>query len=199
MARFPTPPTRDSVIADMLACEQTAGLDVLAHGRLVHDHYKALVGALEEGRLPEGDWRLPDWVRSPVLLERRLPAEVVAEYQIFHDCGKPYCLEIDDAGRRHFPGHAAMSEQVWLAVGGDPLAARLMGMDMDAHLLKAEDTAAFAARPEAATLLLTALAEIHANASMFGGTGSDSFKIKAKRLSQRGKQVVGLIETSAEG
>lgn len=110
------------------------------------------------------------------------------------NCAKPIVLQVDEDGRRHFPGHAKASKQVWLAVGGNPMAARLMGMDMDAHLLKADGIAEFAARPEAATLLLTALAEVHSNAAMFGGIESDGFKIKAKHLEKRGRQVIAAMD-----
>ncbi len=74
------------------------------------------------------------------------------------------------------------------------MAARLMGMDMDAHLLKADGIQEFADRPEAVTLLLTSLAEVHSNAAMFGGVDSDSFKIKAKHLEKRGRQVVAAMD-----
>ena len=69
----------------------------------------------------------------------------------------------------------------------------IIGMDMDAHLLKSDDLAEFASRPQAKALLLTALAEIHANAHMFGGLQSTSFKIKWKHLDKRGRQVLDLI------
>ena len=110
------------------------------------------------------------------------------------NCAKPLVLQIDEDGRRHFPGHAKAAEQVWLAVGGNPVSARLMGMDMDAHLLKADGIHEFADRPEAVTLLLTALAEVHSNAAMFGGVDSDSFKIKTKHLEKRGRQVVAAMD-----
>lgn len=60
---------------------------------------------------------------------------------------------------------------------------------MDVHLLKAVDIPEFKARPQAIALLLTGLAEIHANASMFGGLESTSFKIKWKHLDKRGRQI----------
>lgn len=78
---------------------------------------------------------------------------------------------------------------MWLSAGGDPQAARLMGMDMDIHALKADEIEEFCSRPEAITLLLTGLAEIHSNASMFGGIESTSFKIKWKQIDRRGKAI----------
>ena len=62
-------------------------------------------------------------------------------------------------------------------------------MDMDIHLLKAVGVEEFASRPEAATLLLTGLAEVHSNAAMFGGISSTSFKIKWKQIDRRGKAI----------
>jgi hypothetical protein len=67
---------------------------------------------------------------------------------------------------------------------------RLIEMDMDLHKLKADGVAEFSQRPEAATLLLVALAEIHANAELFGGIESTSFKIKWKQIDKRGKAIV---------
>jgi hypothetical protein len=37
-----------------------------------------------------------------------------------------------------------------------------------------------------------AMAEVHSNAQMFGGENSDSFKIKAKHLEKRGRQVMSM-------
>ena len=51
-----------------------------------------------------------------------------------------------------------------------------MAMDMDVHTLKSEGIEEFAQRPEAASLLLTGLCEIHSNAQMFGGMESTGFK-----------------------
>ncbi|MFK4132416.1 hypothetical protein ACI2KR_09060 [Pseudomonas luteola] len=119
--------------------------------------------------------------------------EILGEYQTYHDCGKPFCRIVDEAGKQHFPDHAKHSEQTWLSCGGDPIAARLMGMDMDIHVLKGDDVESFASRPEAASLLLTGLAEIHSNAQMFGGIDSVSFKMKWKHIDRRGKQIAKLL------
>lgn len=117
----------------------------------------------------------------------------MAEYHVFHDCGKPACLVIDEEGKRRFPNHAQVSKDLWLSLGGDERVGELIGMDMDAHLLREETLAEFAARPQAIPLLLTAIAEISANAEMFGGIESTSFKIKAKALAKRGKAVLKRI------
>lgn len=184
------------LLADMDACMQTPTQSVLAHGRSVVLHYSVLMDHLRHGSaLPEW-WRLPEWTRDARLLDGLPSDDVMREYHEFHDCGKPYCRVVDEAGRVHYPGHAAMSEQVWLAVGGSPRAAGLMARDMDAHLLKADGLEAFAANPDAITLLLTAIAEVHSNAAMFGGTDSDGFKIKMKSLDKRGGAVIRLLQSA---
>jgi len=177
----------------MTRCEQAAGLSVLRHGQLVRRRYADLVGHLRDGDPLSMDWKLPDWCSDPLAVEE-LPDDVtMAWYQVFHDCGKPAVLAVDDEGRRHFPGHAEASRDAWLAAGGSREVAELIAMDMDAHLLKHEGVPEFALRPQARALLLTALSEIHANAEMFGGTDSISFKAKWKNLDRRGKAVLNEI------
>ena len=183
-ARFP------ALVAAMEGCDQTPGASVLDHGRMVAGRYRDLVGHLRDGGPLEGEWRLPDWCGDPRAVEGLTPDDVAEAYHLFHDCGKPGVLVVDGDGRRRFPGHAEASVAAWLAAGGDPEVGALIGMDMDAHLLRDEGVAAFAARPRARTLLLTALSEVHANASMFGGVGSTSFKMKWKVLDKRGRAVL---------
>lgn len=176
----------------MTACEQTVGMSVLDHGNLVHDRYFDFLAHLRAGTPLTGEWRLPSWLveNSLFVLSKLASDTVVKNYTIYHDCGKPSVLTIDEDGRRHFPGHAAASERVWLEIGGCPYVGALIGMDMDAHVIKDADVPEFAARPQALTLLLVALSEIHANAAMFGGIESVSFKMKWKQLDKRGKAVV---------
>ncbi len=198
---LPLPTDRNDVLDAMRSCSQSAGVSVLKHGMLVNDAYERIRAYIAGEPSPDG-WRLPDWTRDALVVTYNASLSeadlaIIREYQIFHDCGKPY-VRIEDAdGRVHFPDHARMSGRIWESVGGHPVAARLMTMDMDAHLLKSGDVAEFASRPEALTLLITALAEVHANATMFGGLDSDSFKIKAKHLDKRGRQVLSLIRATS--
>ncbi|WP_434715836.1 hypothetical protein [Paraburkholderia sp. A3RO-2L] len=177
----------------MRACYQFREQDVLEHGLAVTCAFAQVMKALETGTQPEG-WRLPSWLLEPAtrthFLAALLPAETLYWYQLFHDCGKPMCRTIDEEGRQHFPGHAEASEAQWLACGGVPDIGRLMGLDMAMHTANAEEMAALCRLPEAASLYLTALAEIHANAPMFGGFDSTSFKMKAKHLDRRGRQLL---------
>lgn len=165
------------------------GLSVLAHGESVHDYYLDLRNHILAGSPLKYEWKLPEWMRSSRLWGMRLPDEIIEEYQVFHDCGKPYCREVDQDGRAHYPDHARISEKTWISAGGNELAARLMGLDMEIHLLKAEELESFCRREEAATLLITGFCEIHANAAMFGGLDSTSFKMKWKHIDRRGKQI----------
>lgn len=164
----------------MRECEQMPGLSVLQHGEMVAQRYEDLLGDRSM------EWRLPDWVDAPEILDHLPSLSLMRRYHLFHDCGKPLCRTTN--GR--FPNHAAVSKQAWLAAGGDAEVGELIGMDMDAHLLKGDGVAEFASRPQAPALLLTALAEVHANASMFGGIQSTSFKIKWKHIDKRGRQVL---------
>lgn len=175
--------------AVMRNTEQNPGLSVLQHGRQVARYFDDLRRHVLHGEPLRYTWRLPEWALSPALWERLMPLEQVRRYQIYHDAGKPFCRIVDDNGRHHFPQHANVTETLWLSLTGETDVARLMGMDMDVHLLKDAGVAAFAQRPEAATLLLTGLAEIHANAAMFGGFDSVSFKMKFKHLKRRGNAI----------
>ncbi len=119
-----------------------------------------------------------------------MPTKITDEYQLFHDCGKPFCLQIDETGRRHYPNHAEVSADIWLELD-EPnsfIISELMRHDMDFHITKGDDIASLWRFDLAPTLFFTALAEIYANASMFGGLESDSFKIKRKRLLNSAKK-----------
>lgn len=180
---------------DMSNCYQMPGMTVLEHGRLVRTYLFDLIGYLKTGQC-RFEWKLPSWIDQygQCLLSQLPPDSILDEYTVYHDCGKPYCRKVDEAGRQHFPNHAAISAQVWGAANGSNEACRLMAMDMDMHCLKADGVEEFAFRPEAATLMLTALAEVHANSTMFGGVDSTGFKIKWKHLDKRGRQVCEAME-----
>lgn len=182
----------------MNACEQTKGMTVLQHGESIRDFFLDLKRHVLEGAPLNHPWKLPAWAGEKALWDHLMDDQITAEYQVFHDCGKPFCKTIDDEGRTHFPNHAAVSKDIWLSIGGHPQAAELIGMDMDIHLLKGDDLAEFCSRKEAATLLLTGLCEIHSNAQMFGGIESTSFKMKWKHIDRRGKQIAKALTEAKE-
>jgi hypothetical protein len=173
----------------MSACEQSSGQTILQHGESVAQKYKDLLAGHTTG------WKLPDWfVKHGVELFKLAPtAEVMEQYHVYHDCGKPYCRSIDADGRQHFPNHAQVSASVWRVHGGSEEIAQLIQHDMDMHLMKPSEAAAYERLDLAPALLLTALSEIHANAEMFGGIESTSFKIKWKCLSKIGNNLIPLI------
>lgn len=174
----------------MQSCPQTDSQTVYQHGVSVKEHIFELITFLKTGQINDG-WRLPDWIHKyrKQLLESLVPENIIEEYTIFHDCGKPYCLTIDDNGKRHFPDHAEKSYQTWMKIGGNHQAAKLMKMDMIIHTMKAADIDEFIKHDEATTLLLAGLAEVHSNAKMFGGIESESFKIKWGQINKRGKAI----------
>lgn len=154
---------------------------------------------------PQMIWRLPAWFTEHAdwIRETLMPHfENIAIYHQWHDCGKPYCKTIDEDGKVHYPDHAETSAKIWnsLTQGQtDPWAKdnRWIGClirdDMLCHQLRPADAEAFALNPNAVTLLTTALCELHANASMFGGLESDSFKIKYKRLDKCGATILNKL------
>lgn len=160
---------------------------MLEHGLQVQARTHQLIEHLRTGA-PLFEWRLPEWVTAyrEQLLSSLVPQHVIDEYTVYHDCGKPYCVASAD---RKFPDHAERSYETWLNVGGNTLAAELMRLDMCIHTMSAKDVEEFCSHVGAATLLLVGLAEIHANADMFGGIGSQSFKIKWKQIDRRGRAV----------
>ncbi len=160
----------------------------MQHGESVAEHFKAL-----------GSGYLPDCIREnlDMLLSLCPSAEVMEQYHVFHDCGKPDCLTIDAEGKRHFPCHAMVSARVWLVAGGDQFIGRLIEHDMDMHTMKPADLESYRHMDIAPALLLTAWAELNSNARMFGGIESTSFKIKAKSLTKLSRAIITrLKETS---
>lgn len=186
----------EKLAIDMDNCEQSEGLSVLEHGIMVCRYFEDLYSHLTLGHPLKYEWKLPDWLSSDVL-NNVMDMDIVKCYMVFHDCGKPYCLTIDEDGRRHFPDHAKVSQETWLAIGGCPTVANLIRMDMDIHLLKDVGVEDFANRKEAITLLIAGLCEIHANASMFGGIESTSFKMKWKQINKRGKKIVNIVNNKS--
>lgn len=167
------------LIQDMKSCEQTSGQSVLQHGISVKNYTFDIVNHLRHNTPLKYEWKLPDWVyENRDLSLSSLPSDKTLKYYtVLHDCGKPYCLEIDSDGKKHFPNHADVSYKTFSEIFDDEVAADLIKHDMDIHLL-----------------LLVGLAEIHSNAKMFGGLDSTSLKIKWKNLNQRGKQIIKTIK-----
>jgi hypothetical protein len=175
----------------MSQCEQTQGQSVLDHGKSVESYLFDLINHLRDGKSLTYEWRIPDWVyeHKDLLLSSLPDDETLSLYTKYHDCGKLFCVEVDENGRKHFPNHAEVSYKTFTRFFENNTAAELIRCDMDIHTLKSEGVEEFCKNPHCLTLLLSGLAEIHSNSRMFGGMDSTSFKIKWKAINQRGKQI----------
>lgn len=153
----------------MKATEQTSGLNMLDHGLMVADEYDRLVGSEEFTNL------------THLLLDKT----TMRRYHVYHDCGKGL-VAVD--GR--FPDHANASASQWKYLFPEDVdVIELMKLDMEFHTRKGSAVVELWQHRLAPSLYVTAWAELYANASMFGGTDTDSFKIKRKRLIQAGKKM----------
>lgn len=164
----------------MKNCEQMPNINIYEHGLMVNKAYLEIITALELGQTIEG---LPndliELYRSNVLLDYNL----MLQYQILHDCGKPLCRELGDDGRVHFPNHARLSsEQIRKFLPQEIDLQFLIEHDMDFHTLKVEELVSLSKTKYGFSLYLTSWAELFANASLFGGIDTVSFKIKRKKL-----------------
>lgn len=176
----------------MKRCEQAPGFSIYDHGLDVANRYRDL-HRLVRGEAPLLTWKLTERITDQLRLLLPLAAspEEARLYHLMHDCGKPSCLQLDEHGRRHFPGHAERSFQLFSETFPDrPTHARWIAKDMLCHTARGGEVERLAQDPDAPTLCLTAWAELHSNAEhLFGGFESDSFKIKLKRLEKLTKQI----------
>lgn len=168
----------------MKACEQAPGLSIYQHGLDVANWYRGLHELFNgEQSAYKFSFDETDIAKLKQLLPYAMTPKEARMYQVYHDCGKPYCIEFDEQGRRHFPNHAELSYETFNKHFDDKRTADLIRHDMLCHTARGEELEALLELPDAPTLLLTAWAELHANASaLFGGYDSDSFKIKRKKL-----------------
>jgi hypothetical protein len=190
---------RLDLLKAMKRCQQTEGQSVLAHGVSVWYYTKDLLHHLKYGSELRFEWKLPTWIHDykKEILDSLPPESVLQLANVLHDCGKPYCIEIDAEGKRHFPNHVAKSKEIFESlfsgVYGAETISSLIANDMTIHTLKADGVEEFSKLPLAVVHLLIGLTEIHSNAKMFGGIESTSFKIKWKSIDKRGSQVLEKI------
>lgn len=168
----------------MKSTPQCEGLDVFEHGLKVQEKYSYL-RLYFNLKTDEDPYDIPDelftwyWKNHYKIL----PLGFMSSYHVMHDCGKPLCIIHDDEGRRHFPNHADISaEQYGLIYPNNHIVKQLIKMDMDFHTKKGDDLVQLWKHELAPSLYITAWAELFANADMFGGASSTSFKIKKKQL-----------------
>lgn len=182
----------------MKDCQQTQGQSLFQHGMSVKNYLFDLLNHLRTGSKLKYEWLIPDSIyENKDIILSSLPDDYTLKlYTIFHDCGKWKCLSIDETGKRHFPNHTEESYKIFNQVFDNKIASDLILHDMDIHTLKSDGVEEFSENPLALTLLLTGIAELHSNASMFGGTPSTSFKIKYKSITQRSKQILNKIKNN---
>ena len=94
---------------------QTSGISVMQHGEIVWARLQELLNFLE-GQELQGQWRFPSWLLEfkQEIRNKLLSKEILKQYTIYHDCGKPFCRIVDADGKQHFPEHAQKSHDVYL-------------------------------------------------------------------------------------
>jgi hypothetical protein len=193
-----------NTISAMMECKNSVGQSVLEHGESVRDHLFDLVQFL---KVPEShskySWKYPGWLfqYTDKILYNLMDNFTMNKYALLHDIGKPSCRSIDEFGKAHYPEHHKRSHEVFMSLyPHEPVVGELILRDMDLHLMDLKSVEDYHSRALEdykgdlsytnkiiTTLLLTSLAEIHANAELFGGFDSESFKIKHKKLTKVGK------------
>lgn len=177
----------------MRGCFQgNTNINMVEHGEQVWDKTRKLIlGQFEE-------FKLPDWfIKNHHFIVNSLHDwETIEMYNLYHDCGKPRCKTVDEEGKIHYPNHAKVSAEVFTEYFPQfPEVANLIFQDMVMHTFRYEAIEKLhLPSKDTWTLLLTAFAEIHANAELFGGIESTSFKIKLKNLDKLGKKLIEKIQ-----
>lgn len=169
---------------------------MLQHGLDVWKTTKKLIcGDFEDLQIPQWFVDNHHW-----LVNSLEDWETIQAYTLWHDCGKPFCLQIAEDGKQRFPNHAEVSEKIFNEVfPGNIKIGKLIGLDMLMHSKKFEDIEAMGLDNKTLiTLLVTAFAEINSNAALFGGHKSDSFKIKYKKLDKLGKKLITRLSKHEE-
>lgn len=180
----------------MKACYQFENINMLTHGKLVHQYYLEI---LNELKTQSGLIKLPAIFSSNTsdILSHLYSLDIMKEYHYFHDCGKPFCETIDENNRKHFPNHAQISSEMYekfFKHENSKIIQYLIKQDMFFHASSMEEIESWLKTTDKTiiySLLLTSLAELYANSSMFGleGTQSTSFKIKYKKLDRISKKL----------
>ena len=182
----------------MDSCEQAKGQSVLQHGYSVKNYLFDLLNHLRNGSVLKYEWNIPEWLyeNKDFILSSLVDDKTLKLYTIFHDIGKPYCLQIDSDGKRHFPNHAEVSYNIFIDNFNNDVAAELIRHDMDIHILKPSGVDEFVKNKYCITSLIVGLSELHSNAKMFGSLESDSYKIKKKSIFKNGEKIIKTIKNN---
>lgn len=194
---------KEEVIERMKNTFQFQEQSVLQHGESVWKYYQAITDTLNGEDESGLELKIPEDIKywRDEILNLRYTDDIVKEYCIMHDLGKPYCRTIDEEGKQHFPNHAQVSYDIYCEINDmkDLDKIRISQMilhDMDIHLLKQETFGEFITldRRQVITHLLVGLAELLSNSQMFGGYESVGFKIKYKSFEKWTKRILKTLE-----
>jgi hypothetical protein len=154
------------MISRLKATKQAGTQSILQHGFSVWNHTRQLLEGDTEG------FRLLQWYvdHKDNIFDNLHDYKTIKHYNIWHDIGKPYCIKFDEAGKQHFPDHAQKSKEIWDDLFPDrPIISNLIVHDMDCHTMSVDQIfAQNLSTQDLCTLMITALAELHSNAAMFG-------------------------------
>lgn len=168
------------MLVNMKRCFQFNNVDMHEHGLMVNREYTNLLISLDQGLISEV---FPEKLIDLYSTNKLLDYDLMMKYQILHDCGKLLCRYVDDDNKVHYPNHAEISyNQIKLLFPNEIDLQELVLHDMDFHTLKPDQLKSIAESKYGFSLYLTSWAELIANAQMFDGFDSISFKIKRKKL-----------------
>lgn len=154
---------------------------------MVWEEYKKLIDARFVGTFLEN--------YADKLINLQYSDDIIREYAIYHDIGKPDSLVIDENGKKHYPDHANISANLYEKYNNHnencDIISSLIRNDMLFHVNNGYEILSKITNPQhLATLLCASLAELYANKQMFG---EESFKIKYKKLAKKAKLILGYL------
>lgn len=168
------------LLGAMRDCYQFDNVSMYDHGLLVSKEYCNIISSLENGIVPE---HLPEQLLTLYKTNTLLCFSKMLNYHILHDCGKPLVKTVDEEGKQHFPNHSQVSYNQFIKIyPNNEEEAFMIKHDMDFHSLSISELQDLVQTKYGFSLYLTAWAELLANAQMFNGFESVSFKIKKKKL-----------------
>ena len=85
MDRFIAPNALEALLVPMRVCEQTPGMTVLQHGEMVADFLRDLSDHVRIGTTLRHEWRMPEWIRDPLLWNGLPSDDVMKTYATLHD------------------------------------------------------------------------------------------------------------------
>lgn len=209
MKSFKTPIQWEDIIQLMEVTEQFPGVSILEHGKDVYEKYLIISSNLVDLKNLNLDIKLPNFIQDYCyeLNSFQLSSTlIVRPYLLYHDCGKPFVVRVDEEGNKSFPGHSLQSKNIFsIHYKNYPepekdIVATLIGDDMDLHVIKADRVdeyvryhKEFNRIDQLCTRLVAAFAEIWSNAEKLNQLDTDTYKIKFKRLEARGKKICKLL------